>query len=80
MLSFSQVEGEDVGIGDVLGDVVISLEAAVRQAGEAGCTLEDEMCRLLIHGTLHLIGYDHENGGAGADRMRGMEDKYLSGS
>jgi probable rRNA maturation factor len=43
-----------------LGDVVISVDRAIRQAKERNLHLEQEMVRLLIHGTLHLLGYDHE--------------------
>jgi probable rRNA maturation factor len=43
----------------VLGDVVISLEAARRQAGARGATLADEVTVLLAHGLLHLVGHDH---------------------
>ena len=63
VLSFSQVEGEDVSAAPgepvLLGDVVISVETAQRQAMERGCALEDEMEVLLAHGLLHLLGYDH---------------------
>lgn len=43
-----------------LGDVAISLETAARQAEAAGHSLERELCLLLIHGALHVCGYDHE--------------------
>jgi len=61
VLSFSQLEGEHVELaGNLLGDVVISLETAARQARAAHHGLDSEVTRLLIHGILHLIGYDHE--------------------
>lgn len=44
----------------LLGDVVISLPFAKKQAQEIGLTYKEEILRLLIHGILHLIGYDHE--------------------
>ena len=47
------------GLPNVLGDVVISLEAAARQAAAEGQSLEQEVALLLVHGTLHLLGYDH---------------------
>ena len=60
VLSFSLLEGEHAEFhGDLLGEVVIDVEAAARQAAEVGHGLDDEMTRLLIHGTLHLLGYDH---------------------
>ncbi len=42
-----------------LGDIVISLDTAARQAEELGNTFTEEMCFLAVHGTLHLLGYDH---------------------
>jgi probable rRNA maturation factor len=44
----------------LLGDVVISLDTAARQASAYGATLDAEVRRLLIHGILHLLGFDHE--------------------
>jgi probable rRNA maturation factor len=43
-----------------LGDVVISVEQAARQASEHGLSFEDEVAQLILHGLLHLCGYDHE--------------------
>ncbi|MDA0691793.1 MAG: rRNA maturation RNase YbeY [Nitrospinae bacterium] len=61
VLSFPQNEGEDTEfISQMLGDVVISVETAHRQAMEHQFSLEQELVLLLIHGTLHLLGYDHE--------------------
>lgn len=62
VLSFSQHEGElmpDPGEEDLLGDVVISLPAAVRQGEEYGHGLRRELAFLTAHGVLHLLGYDH---------------------
>lgn len=44
----------------VLGDVVISLDTAEREATSAGITMEERVSQLLVHGILHLFGYDHE--------------------
>jgi len=61
VLSFSQLEGEHVELaGNLLGDVVISLETAARQARVAHRGLDSEVAKLLVHGILHLIGHDHE--------------------
>ena len=57
----------------LLGDVVISLDAAAKQAKAGGWSLEEEVIRLLTHGVLHLLGYDHERGAAEAARMRRKE-------
>lgn len=45
---------------DNLGDIVISAEQAARQADENGLTLESEIKQLILHGLLHICGYDHE--------------------
>jgi probable rRNA maturation factor len=54
----------------VLGDIAISLETALRQSEEHGLSLEEELTLLLIHGILHLLGYDHEVSGQEEERMR----------
>ena len=59
VLSFSMREGGGLP-GDLLGDIVISLETCERQAREKGWTLEEEVGFLTLHGMLHLLGYDHE--------------------
>jgi probable rRNA maturation factor len=46
--------------GETLGDVVISVERAAKQAAENGLTLDEEIAQLILHGLLHLCGYDHE--------------------
>lgn len=46
----------------LLGDIVISVETAAREAEEGQIPLEDEILFLIIHGLLHLVGYDHEDG------------------
>ncbi|MCR9143804.1 MAG: rRNA maturation RNase YbeY [bacterium] len=61
-----------------VGDIVISYESCVRQAGEIGHSVLDEFQRLLVHGILHLFGYDHETGAADEERMRAREDRLLS--
>ena len=59
VLSFPQAGGDEF-ISHMLGDVVISVETAERQATEHQFSLEQELVLLLIHGLLHLLGYDHE--------------------
>lgn len=63
VLSFSQMEGEEfVSEGDLiqLGDIVISVETAQRQADARGKSLEQELELLVAHGVLHLLGYDDQ--------------------
>lgn len=60
-----------------LGDIVINLHQAKRQAKEHGLTFYDEIAWLLIHGLLHLLGYDHEKSKYQARKMREMERELL---
>ena len=72
VLSFAlHVEG-----GEPLGDVYIGHGQAVRQAAAAGVPLEEEMARLAVHGTLHVLGYDHPEGPerAGCEMFRVQEE------
>lgn len=62
----------------LLGDVVINLQAAQRQAAEHGLSFKEELRWLLVHGILHLIGYDHERSKYAEKKMRGKEKKLLS--
>ncbi|PLX80943.1 MAG: rRNA maturation RNase YbeY [Desulfuromonas sp.] len=63
VISFSMREGEDEPLHpELLGDVVISTETAARDAVEAGVPFEHELYFLLLHGILHLLGFDHERG------------------
>jgi probable rRNA maturation factor len=73
VLSFSQQEGDGAAPSGLLGDVVISVDTARRQAAERGESLRRETERLLIHGVLHLLGYDHERSPAEARRMQRRE-------
>jgi probable rRNA maturation factor len=60
VISFPMQEGPFSGISpDLLGDVVISADTAHREAVEAGVQMAERFNQLLIHGILHLTGYDH---------------------
>ncbi len=61
----------------LLGDVVISVETAARQALQNQCTLHEEILVLLIHGILHLLGYDHEQTAREKKRMQTKEKELL---
>ncbi|MGD8529635.1 MAG: rRNA maturation RNase YbeY [Syntrophobacterales bacterium] len=73
VLAFAMREGE---FGDIspqlLGDVIISLPTAQREAEEAGISLDNMISRLLIHGILHLVGFEHDRG---EDAAREMEER-----
>lgn len=73
VLSFAQAEGQGGAPEGLLGDVVISVDTARRQARERAAPLARELDRLLIHGVLHLLGYDHERSQAEAQRMQRRE-------
>ncbi|MEW6570182.1 MAG: rRNA maturation RNase YbeY [Nitrospirota bacterium] len=71
--------GETARLQDVvLGDIVINLHKARRQAIEHCLTLNEELKRLLIHGLLHLTGYGHEKGGYDEEKMRRKERQLLA--
>ena len=61
----------------MLGDIVISMERAMEQANLYGHSLQREVAFLTVHSMLHLLGYDHENGGLEAVRMREREEAVL---
>ena len=75
VLSFPQTENRTQNF--VLGDIVINLPRAKRQAAEQGITLNKELKRLMIHGLLHLIGYDHEKSRYQKNKMRSKERELL---
>lgn len=61
VLAFSMREGEFGQLDSaLLGDVVVSVPTARRQAAENGCSVMDEVTMLLAHGILHLLGWDHD--------------------
>ncbi len=74
VISFSLTEGEFGNINpNVLGDIVISVETAMKGADEAGIEFNDELEFLLIHGILHLLNYNHEN--TSTDEAQTMKEK-----
>ncbi len=84
VLSFPQFEADIKDIPEhknqmplSLGDIVVNLHQAKRQAIENNTTLYNEIARLLFHGLLHLLGYDHEKNAYQARRMAAAEAKLL---
>ena len=77
VLAFPMREGETGFCSTMLGDVVISIPTARRQALEAGHSLNDEVAALLVHGILHLCGYDHERSGEEEARRMEAREKEL---
>lgn len=77
VLSFAMGEGDSAEVNpDLLGDIVISVETAATQAAALGLTLDQEIRVLLVHGLLHLLGYDHVDP-ADAPEMRAKENQLL---
>ena len=62
---------------DMLGDIVISVPTTVRQAKEYEVTEDQRLCRLLIHGLLHLLGFDHEGDEEDAKKMFAKEEDLM---
>jgi len=78
VLSFAHCEGEEFAAGKVLGELVICPAQVAADAKGAGVSEKKETAWVAVHGTLHLLGYDHEAGGGDAEKMRKKEKHYLS--
>jgi pyridoxine 5-phosphate synthase len=79
VLAFAQAEGDDADLaGNILGDIVISLETAAREAGDKRITVHQRLLALMTHGLLHLLGYDHERSAADAQRMFAKEKELIT--
>ena len=63
---------------ELLGDVVISLDTAAREAADAGYSMEQRFTELLVHGILHLLGYDHETNEQDAAEMDAKSRELLA--
>ena len=62
----------------ISGDLMISIDTVRANAQTFGVPFENELARVIIHGVLHLLGYDHEAGGLEALRMREKEETVMS--
>ncbi|MDM8525171.1 rRNA maturation RNase YbeY [Desulfococcaceae bacterium HSG8] len=67
----------DCHIPRLLGDVVISVDTARKEGEQAGVSTERRLIQLLVHGILHLVGYDHESTEEEAIRMEAMSNELL---
>jgi len=76
VLSFPAAPGR-AGEAPTLGDIALAYETLAREAEDLGVSLADHYRHLLVHGFLHLIGYDHETD-AEAERMEALETKILA--
>jgi probable rRNA maturation factor len=77
VLSFPAPEGPDIPGPRHLGDLALAFETLEREAREEGKALADHAAHLIVHGTLHLLGYDHETAGE-AEIMEALEVKALA--
>lgn len=77
VLSFSALEGGWVGAGYEVGDIFISVPQIIRQAKVWEVTPKEEFVRMLVHGVLHALGYDHITK-SDATIMFAKQEKYLS--
>ena len=77
MISFAMQEGElpDGMEAVILGDIIISVDTAQKEADDAGIPLDERLLQLMLHGILHLTGYEHVNDAveAGVMEKRGQE-------
>jgi len=84
VLSFPMLERADLlaltngGGPEMLGDIALALETCRREAADKGISLEHHTAHLLVHGLLHLAGYDHETSPADAREMESLEIKALA--
>ncbi len=84
VLSFPMLERTDLvhldpdGPPEMLGDIALAYETCVREAEEKGVPLEAHASHLIVHGLLHLAGYDHEISDEDAEEMEALEVKALA--
>ena len=82
VLSFAMEEGElleqDGSLPELLGDIVINTDQTARQAEAYGHSYGRELLFLFIHGMLHLLGYDHEQGPAEEKEMFALQDELIA--
>jgi len=84
VLSFPMLERDDLldlapeGPPEMLGDIALAHETCVREAAEKDIPVADHAVHLIVHGLLHLAGYDHEISDADADAMEALETKALA--
>ena len=77
-IAIESIDNEFMENEDDLGEIYISIETAIRQADEFKVSIEDELKRLVVHGILHLMGFDHEKSDEDEKIMNEREDFVLS--
>lgn len=77
VLSFPSADEDDDEPGPLIGDVIVAHETTAREAAEEGKSFEDHFTHLLVHGLLHLFGYDHVEDDE-AEEMEAFETEILA--
>lgn len=78
VLSFPMAEPAELADAPMLGDIVLAHGVCAGEAAEKGVTIEAHAAHLVVHGTLHLLGYDHETSEADAEAMEEVERRALA--
>jgi probable rRNA maturation factor len=84
VLSFPMLEQSDLvdlapeGPPELLGDIALAYETCAREADEKGLPIDHHAAHLIVHGLLHLAGYDHETSDQDAEAMEALETKALA--
>ncbi len=74
VISFSYMDGLP---GEVIGDIIISIEKAQEEAQASGTAFYERLFALIVHGLTHIMGYDHEAGGSQRRRMQYREKRLM---
>ena len=77
VLSWPAVAPKLLALSPMIGDIALAYETCAREASGEGKTFEDHVTHLIVHGTLHLVGFDHETE-AEAEAMEGLERRVLA--
>ena len=78
VLSFPMAEESALADAQLLGDIVLAQGICAAEAADKGVPIETHAAHLVVHGTLHLLGYDHETSDADAEEMEAAERRALA--
>ena len=78
VLSFPMADEAELASAQLLGDIVLASGVCAAEAADKGVTIETHAAHLVVHGTLHLLGYDHETSDADAEEMEEVERQALA--
>jgi probable rRNA maturation factor len=78
VLSFPMAAPGELASAQLLGDIALAYGICAREAAERQVAIETHAAHLVVHGTLHLLGYDHETNDADADEMEDTERRALA--